>query len=125
MGVRKWVMAVVGAVVAGLLGAAASAGIEVGPAESTARGTIAAGGGVEVGRAALEQLGAVSTSATPGSPAHFRIKEERDRLVLRLTEQLDYLGTVLGDATPGSPAHFRAREEAESLRDELRTIAQG
>ncbi len=115
MGVHRWVIAGVGGVVAGLMGVAVSAGTETRPAR----------GGAEVEHAALEQLGAVSASVTPGSPGHFRVKEERDRVVLRLTDQLDYLGRVFANATPGSPAQFRAREEAESIREHLRTIGRG
>ncbi len=125
MGVHKWVVAGVGGLVAGLMGVAVSGGTETRPAGSTARTTAATAGGAELEHPALEQLGAVSASVTPGSPAHFRVKEERDRVVLRLTDQLDYLGRVFANATPGSPAQFRAREEAESIREHLRTIGRG
>ncbi len=103
---------------AGLLGAAASAGTEARPAESRLATTV-------VGHEVLAQLDALFANAAPGSAAQFRVKEERDGLVLRLTGQLDYLGAVFANATPGSPAQFRAREEADSLGDHLRAVARG
>ncbi len=71
----------------------------------------------------LEQGSGHPSTATTGSAAQFRLKEERDRLVLRFTDQLVYLESVFADATPGSPAQFRAHEEVESLREQLRSIA--
>ena len=87
-----------GAVTLGLLGPAASAGIEYGPAPQA------------------------ESTVGPGSPAQFRLKEEHDRTVARLTDELGYLQSVFASATPGSPAQFRAHEEAESLRERLGSL---
>lgn len=73
----------------------------------------------------LEQVNGPSSIATTGSPAQFRLKEERDRLLLRFTDQLVYLESVFANAMPGSPAQFRAHEEAESVRERLRSIGRG
>ena len=69
----------------------------------------------------VERVGALLTGVTPGSPAQFRLVEERDRLAraTELTEELDYVKRVFRQASPGSPAQFRAKEEADSLREEL------
>lgn len=69
---------------------------------------------------ATDTIGRLGSS---GSPAQFRLKEERDRLVLRLVDQLVYVENVFARATPGSPSQFRAHEEAESLRELLRSAA--
>ncbi len=91
-------------------------GAEARPAQSRLATTV-------VEHPALAQLDARFADATPGSAAQFRVREESDRVVLRLTGQLDYLGAVVANATPGSPAQFRALEEAESLREQLRSVA--
>jgi hypothetical protein len=70
-------------------------------------------------------VGGHSFTTTNGSPAQFRLKEERDRLALRLTEQLVHLQSVFANATPGSPAQFRSHEGAESLREQVRSITRG
>ena len=64
------------------------------------------------------------TGTTAGSPAQFRLVEERDRLsrVSKLADELDHVERVFRQATPGFPAQFRAREEADSLRAEIRTL---
>ena len=46
----------------------------------------------------------IGSDGPTGSPAQFRLKEERDRVVLRFTDQLVYLESVFANATPGSPA---------------------
>ena len=118
--VRTWVVAGVGAVAVGLLGAAAAGGGSGLPgAHEPAVGTVA-----NVEDARLEQRGD-SCAANPGTPVQYRLGESRDDLVFRLTDQLAYVKSVFTNATPGSPAQFRAREESDSLRDQLRFIGCG
>ncbi len=120
--VRTWIVAGVGAVTVGLLGAAASAGSGSGHpgAHGPAVGTLAS-----VANPRLEQGRAQSCTANPGTAVQYRPGESRDGLVLRLTDQLAYVKSVFANATPGSPAQFRAREELDSLREQLRFIGCG
>ncbi len=121
MGVRKWVVAGVGALAAGLLAAAASAGGDGGDvrgAEAPAAGAVV---GVEDAR--LKHVG--DPCASPATPVQSRPGESRDDLLLRLTDRLAYVESMFANATPGSPAQFRAREESDSLREQLRSIRCG
>lgn len=126
MGVFRWVIGGIGAYALGALGATAPA----------VAGAVAGGGTVETAAAVvtaddqhaqLERLGELLHGATPGSPAHFRLKEEQDRLVrsIDLAAQLWHVDGVFVEATSGSPAQFRAREEADSLREELKRLGRG
>ncbi len=121
MGVQKWVVAGVGALAVGLLGAAASAGGDSG----SVRGARAPAAGAVVGveDARLERVG--DPCASPGSPVQSRPEESREDLLLRLTDRLAYVESVFANATPGSAAQFRAREESDSLREQLRSIRCG
>ena len=118
MGVKRWVIAGVGAVVLGLLGTVVSAATGSGPHRDST--TV-----VEIRNAELDRVNTLHANATPGWPAQFRLQDERDRVALSLSSQLEYLETVIANATPGWPAQFRAREEAESLREDLRKIGRG
>lgn len=126
MGVRGWVIGGIGAIAIGVLGATAPAVAGAG----TGRGTVETADAVtaaEVHDAQLEGIGVLIRGATPGSPAHFRLREEQDRLArsMNLAVQMQYLDRVFANATPGSPAQFRAREEADLLREELKRLGRG
>lgn len=89
----------------------------------SAAGVAGAAAGAGASRVEVERIDTLRTRATPGSPAHFRLVEEGDRLrVTELADELDYLERMFRQASRGSPAQFRAHEEADSLRDQLRKL---
>ena len=100
-----------------------AAGLVAAALAASASGAAGAAPGPNGGNVELERVDTLLTGATSGSPAQFRLVEERDRLrVNDLADELDYVGRMFRQATPGSPAQFRAREEADSLREGLRRL---
>jgi hypothetical protein len=70
----------------------------------SAAGVAGAAAGAGASRVEVERIDTLPTGATPGSPAHFRLVEEGDRLrVTELADELDYVERMFRQASPALP----------------------